>query len=85
MAPPADHRRTQIARLIRIAAAITAAGPLISELIHPWILRYPAIGIVVGTVEVAWRALYPAQPATAVLIRVPAPTSPPDDEYGGPP
>lgn len=84
MAALAAHRRTQINRWARIAAVITVAGPIISELIHPWVLRYPALGLAVGAIEVAWRALYPARPATAVLIRVPAPTTAPDDVDGPP-
>lgn len=83
MTVPAAHRRTQLNRWARIAGVITVAGPAIAELIHPWILRYPALGIVVGAVEVLWRSLYPARPGTAVLVRFPAPKSPPDDTLGG--
>lgn len=71
--------RQQLARLLRVATAVAAAGPPIAELLHPWALRFPAIGVAVGLIEVAWeaaRSLLAAAPASALAPASIRPTSP---------
>lgn len=63
--------RTDLNRAARIIGAISVAGPAIAELLHPWILRFPAIGAVVAALEVLWTA-YAKSRTTP-----PTPTPPP--------
>lgn len=46
--------RTDLNRAARIIGAITVAGPAIAEVLHPWVIRFPAIGAVVAALEVLW-------------------------------
>lgn len=48
--------RTDLNRAARLITAISIAGPAIAEILHPWILRFPAIGAVVAALEVLWTA-----------------------------
>lgn len=48
--------RTDLNRAARIIGAIVVAGPAIAELFHPWLLRFPALGAVVASIEVLWTA-----------------------------
>ena len=78
MATLSSTDRTDLNRAARIIAAISVAGPAIAELLHPWILRFPAIGAVVAALEVLWTA-YAKQPADQPpAATVPAPKPPPD-------
>lgn len=56
MAALSPTDRTDLNRAARIITAISVAGPAIAELLHPWILRFPAIGAVVAALEVLWTA-----------------------------
>lgn len=56
MAAPTATDRTDLNRTARLIALITAAGPLIAEILHPWELRFPAIGAVVAAAEFLWTA-----------------------------
>lgn len=68
--------RTDLTRAARLITAISIAGPAIAELLHPWILRFPAIGAVVAALEVLW---------TAYAKQRTAGTPPADTTHQGPP
>jgi len=67
--------RTDLNRAARIIAAISVAGPAIAELLHPWILRFPAIGAVVAALEVLWTA-YAKRPTAGPPADTPRQSSP---------
>lgn len=80
VAPAPAGDRADLTRIARIISAVAVAGPLISELLHPWIVRYPAIGAVAALAEHLW-TVYTRSRATAGGAPIPRPTSPPDDPF----
>ena len=76
MAALSSTDRTDLNRAARIIAAISVAGPAIAELLHPWIIRFPAIGAVVAALEVLWTAYAKQHPAGTPPADVPRQSSP---------
>lgn len=79
LAPAARSHLWLTARLV-LFTLVTA--PAVTALVHPWIERWPLLGVVLALLEGGVQAVKPA-PATALApatVRVPAPTSP-SDEY----
>lgn len=69
--------RADLNRAARLIAMISAAGPVIAELLHPWILRFPAIGAIVAALEILW-STYAKRPGTQPpAATIPAQTPPP--------
>jgi hypothetical protein len=76
---PSD--RGDLNRAARIVAAVSILGPAVAELLHPWILRFPAVGAVVAALEVLWTT-YMRQRASGQAPAAPVPPPrPPDDTY----
>lgn len=78
---PSDRR--DLNRAARIITVISLAGPAIAELLHPWAVRFPAIGAAVAAIEVLW-STYARQRAATADAQIPRPGLPPDD-FDGPP
>lgn len=76
--PPGD--RTDLTRIARIIAAVSIAGPVIAELLHPWIVRFPAIGAAVAIAEYLWTA-YARARSTPPIAPIPMQGGPPDDPF----
>lgn len=68
--------RTDLARAARIISAIVIAGPVLAELLHPWLLRFPALGAVVAALEVLWTAYAKQRSAAAPPPDTPRQSSP---------
>lgn len=81
MAILAPSDRTDLNRAARIIGIIALAGPAIAEILHPWIIRFPAIGAVVAAIEVLW-STYTRQRTDqqTPAASIPRPR-PPDDTY----
>lgn len=73
-AAPRSTDRTDLNRAARLIAGVSLAGPAIAELLHPWILRFPAIGAVVAAVEVLWSTYTKARSTPAASTPPPTPT-----------
>lgn len=50
-------------RVARMVAWISIAAPLVTPLVHAAVLRWPAVGTVMGLLEVGWRIVFPTVPA----------------------
>lgn len=60
-ADPATVRQ-HTGRVARMVAWVSIAAPLITPLVHAAVLRWPAIGALVGLFEVTYRVIVPAVP-----------------------
>lgn len=58
----------QLARLLRFPAFAAVAAVLVVPLLHAAILRYPALGLVMGLLEVILRAVRPVAATQAVRL-----------------
>lgn len=76
MAALTSTDRTDLNRAARLITAISIAGPLIAEILHPWIIRFPAIGAVVAAAEVLWTAYSKQRTAGIPPADVPRQSSP---------
>lgn len=74
--------RADLNRAARIITAISIAGPVVAELLHPWIIRFPAIGAIVAALEVLWSTYAKRPSASSQAASIPAQSPPPpSDSY----
>jgi hypothetical protein len=69
--------RAHLWRLIRITAFGLATAPIVVNLFHSWVARYPLLAGLPAVLEVIWRTISPVVSAGPAVARHAAPLSPP--------